>query len=361
MKMSKIFMLLTVIVFFMVFNGCSFIESLTEQPDDGEPVDNVQPAAAQEKPIDGDLLLIDQLNNEINELIEGVMPSVVSIAVTTDTAGMAGNTGVGSGVIYTEDGYIITNSHVAGNASRMTVILSDGRTYEAELIGNSAQVDIAVIKIEAVGLSPAEFATIEEQQVGDMVIAVGSPFGIQQTVTMGIISGKGRNIPVAADTLPIVDLVQTDTAINPGNSGGPLINTNGEVIGINTLTLSTSGTSSGVGFAIPVDTAVNIADQIIEFGEPLIPFIGVQLGINTTDINGAYVVGVVNNSPADEGGIIEGDIITRFGDKDIETSYQLIAQILRSNCGDTVSVRLYRQGEYMEFDLELRECPSSQP
>jgi len=273
---------------------------------------------------------------------------------------MAGNTGVGSGVIYTEDGYIVTNSHVAGNASRMTVILSDGRTYEAELIGNSAQVDIAVIRIEALDLSPAEFTTIEEQQVGDMVIAVGSPFGIQQTVTLGIISGKGRNIPVAADTLPIVDLIQTDTAINPGNSGGPLINTNGEVIGINTLTLSASGTSSGVGFAIPSDTAVNIADQIIEFGEPLIPFIGVQLGINTTDINGAYVVEVVNNSPADEGGIIEGDIITRFGGKDIETSYQLIAQILRSNCGDTVSVRLYRQGEYMEMDLELRECPSSQ-
>jgi len=361
MKIPKILALLAVMALFIVLNGCSFIGSrLMKQPDDRDPADNVQKGEAQESPGKDDMLLIDQLNNEINELIQGVMPSVVSIAVTTDTAGMGGNTGVGSGIIYTEDGYIITNSHVAGNASRMTVILSDGQTYEAELSGNSAQVDIAVIKIEALGLSPAEFATIEEQQVGDMVIAVGSPFGIQQTVTLGIISGKGRNIPVAADTLPIVDLVQTDTAINPGNSGGPLINTSGEVIGINTLTLSSSGTSSGVGFAIPSDTAVNIADQIIEFGEPLIPFIGVQLGINTTDINGAYILGVVNNSPADEGGILEGDIITRFGDKDIETSYQLIAQILRSNCGDTVTIRVYRQGEYIELDLELRECPSSQ-
>jgi len=237
------------------------------------------------------------------------------------------------------------------------VTLSDGSNYEAELVGASEITDIAVIKIDAGNLSPARFASIEDQKVGEIVIAVGSPYGIQQTITMGIISGKGRNIPVSSDSLPIVDLVQTDTAINPGNSGGPLINTSGEVIGINTLVLSPSGASSGIGFAIPTDTAINIANQIIEYGRAVVPFIGVEMGTNTTKIPGAYVTNTVDESPAQKAGIEIGDILVKFREKEIKNPYDLLAQILRSNCGEIVEVEVYRNGEYISLDIELLECP----
>lgn len=299
--------------------------------------------------------LLSDFNSEISGLVKGVQPSVVSIAVRTGPT--IEDTGVGSGVIYSDDGYIITNSHVAGQALDMIVTLSDGSNYEGRLIGASNQIDVAVIKIDKQGLTPAKFASIEEQEVGDLVIAVGSPFGIQQTVTMGIISGKGRNLPSYTDQLPIVDLVQTDTAINPGNSGGPLININGEVIGINTLIFSPSGSNAGVGFAIPTDTAVNIAEQIMEYGRAVIPFIGVQLGVNTTENPGAYVIGVVEDSPAEKAGLKEDDIITSFNNKEIINSYQLLAQILRSNCGETIEIQIIRNGTSETLDVELGECP----
>ena len=299
--------------------------------------------------------LLEKLDMSISSLVERVLPSVVNIAVRTGDSSESG--GIGSGVIYTEDGYIITNNHVAGSAVEMLVTLSDGSNYEAELVGTSEITDIAVIKIDAENLSPAVFASIEDQKGGEIVIAVGSPFGIQQTITMGIISGKGRNIPVSSDALPIVDLVQTDTAINPGNSGGPLINTTGKVIGINTLVLSPSGASSGIGFAIPTDTAINIADQIMEYGRAVVPFIGVEMGTNTSEIPGALITNTVDESPAQKSGIKTGDILVRFRDKEIKNPYDLLAQILRSNCDENVEVEVYRDGEYISIDIELLECP----
>ena len=299
--------------------------------------------------------LLEELDNSISSLVERVLPSVVNIAVRTDDSSDSG--GIGSGVLFTEDGYIITNNHVAGNAIEMLVTLSDGSNYPAELVGTSEITDIAVIKIDAENLSPAIFASIEDQKVGEIVIAIGSPFGIQQTITLGIISGKGRNIPVTSDALPIVDLIQTDTAINPGNSGGPLINTSGEVIGINTLVLSLTGTSSGIGFAVPTDTAANIANQIIKYGKAVIPFIGVEMGTNTSKIPGAYIINTVEESPALKSGIENGDILVEFGGKDIKNAYDLLAQILRSNCNDVVGVKVYRNGEYIDLSIELLECP----
>ena len=304
---------------------------------------------------------LQQFNLEINNLVESVTPSVVNIAVFVKQEDLFGNErvseGVGSGVIYSSGGYIITNNHVAGSAFELFVTLADGTNHEAKLVGTSPETDIAVIKIEAAGLKVAEFASIEDQNVGDFVMAIGSPFGIQQTVTTGIISGKNRNIPIASDQLPIVDLIQTDASINPGNSGGPLINIYGEVIGINTLIFSTSGASAGIGFAIPSDTATNIADQIIKYGEPRIPFIGIMMGLNNTNIPGVYVEEVVPDTPASKAGLAAGDIITEFKGKQIKTPFDLLTQILRNNCGEVINLKVYRNENYMDFKLQLEQCP----
>lgn len=301
-------------------------------------------------------------NSEVSSLVEKVNPSVVALTVTAMREDFFGNAalaqGVGSGVVYTEDGFIITNNHVAGGAVELLVTLSDGSNYKASVTGTSPETDIAVIKIDAEGLKPASFASIEEQRVGDFVIAIGSPFGIQQTVTTGIISGKNRNIPVASDQLRIVDLIQTDAAINPGNSGGPLINIYGEVIGINTLIFSPSGASAGIGFAIPTDTATNIAGQIIKYGEARIPFIGVQMGVNDTEIPGVYIQEIIADTPASKAGLQKGDIMVEFNGAELKTPFDLLTQIIRQNCGDIVSIKIYRNGAYLDFNLQLEQCPA---
>ncbi len=299
--------------------------------------------------------LLEELNLSISLLVDKVLPSVVNISVLTDIQEQSG--GVGSGIIYNSEGYIITNSHVAGSAVELIVTLYDGSNHPAELIGFSDMVDIAVIKIEVEGLVPAEFASIDDQKVGEVVIAVGSPFGIEQSVTMGIISGKGRSVPATTDTIPIVDLIQTDTAINPGNSGGPLINTRGEVIGINTLILSPSGASAGIGFSIPTDTAVNIAKQIMEYGRAVIPFIGVQMGFNVSEIPGVLIDATVEDSPAKKAGLLAGDIMVRYGESELRDPLDLLTQIIRSNCNDIVEVEIFRDGQYRAIILELLECP----
>jgi serine protease Do len=299
--------------------------------------------------------LLEELNLSISLLVDKVLPSVVNISVLTDIQEQSG--GIGSGIIYNSEGYIITNSHVAGNAVELIVTLYDGSNHPAELIGFSDMVDIAVIKIEVEGLVPAEFASIDDQKVGEVVIAVGSPFGIEQSVTMGIISGKGRSVPATTDTIPIVDLIQTDTAINPGNSGGPLINTRGEVIGINTLILSPSGASAGIGFSIPTDTAVNIAKQIMEYGRAVIPFIGVQMGFNVSEIPGVLIDATVEDSPAEKAGLFAGDLMVKYGDKELKDPLDLLTQIIRSNCNDIVEVEIFRDGQYQTIILELLECP----
>ncbi len=298
----------------------------------------------------------------ISQLAQKVMPSIVNIRVKVMQQDYFGNQqeqeGVGSGVIYSSDGYIITNNHVAGNAREMFVTLSDGTEYPAKLIGADANTDIAVIKIEAQNLKPATFTSIENVKVGEIAIALGSPFGLQKSVTMGVISALGREIAVSADTLPMVDLIQTDATINPGNSGGPLVNSEGQVIGINTMIYSTSGSSAGVGFSIPTDTATNIASQIIKYGKARLPVMGIEMGDNTTDTKGVFVKTVTSGYPAEKAGIKSGDIITELNGKKVETQYELFAQILRQNVGDSLSVKVYRQGSYLTFNVELVERPA---
>lgn len=306
-----------------------------------------------------DTQILVSFDEAISKVAEDVKPSVVNIKVQIQEQDIFGNLregeGVGSGVIFTSDGYIITNNHVAGDAKSISVTLYDGKEYPAKLIGADKNTDIAVVKIEANNLKPANFTTIKNIKVGQLAIALGSPFGLQETVTQGVVSAIGRDVAVSADSLPMVDLIQTDAAINPGNSGGPLVNSSGQVMGINTMIFSTSGTNAGIGFAIPSDTALNIANQIMKYGKARIPFIGIQMGANTTNVKGVYVKSVVAGEPAEKAGIKQGDIIIEFDNEKIETPYQLLAGILRHNVGDNVNIKVSRNGKILDFNLTLAE------
>jgi len=336
-------------------------ESEKEKPAQGESVQgNTELPGLEEKKV-GRVVTLEGFDDAISSVVEEAKPSVVNIRVKIKQKDVFGDEqlieGLGSGVIYTEDGYIITNNHVAGEAVELLVTLYDGSQYPAELVGADKNTDVAVIKINAENLKAARFTSIENAKVGEIAIAIGSPFGLNQTVTMGVISAKGRDIAVSSDTLPMVDLIQTDAAINQGNSGGPLINSAGQVIGINNLIYSPSGANAGIGFAIPSDTAVNIAGQIIKYGKARLPFIGIEMGENKTDIAGVYIQGVMKRYPAEEAGLKEGDIIVEFGGTEVKTPYELLAQILRHNVGDVIQLRVYREGSYLMLSIELIESP----
>lgn len=300
---------------------------------------------------------LQEFNDAITKLVEEVTPSVVNIAVKVRIPNGPLSEGVGSGVIFSEDGYIITNNHVVGDAEEIIVRTTDGKEYVAKLIGKNEDTDIAVIKINENNLKKASFTSIKNVKVGEIVIAIGSPFAIEQTVTMGVVSAKGREIAVSNDTLPMVDLIQTDTAINPGNSGGPLINIAGQVIGINTLIYSPSGANAGIGFAIPSDTSINIASQIIKYGRAMIPYMGIEMGENTTDVNGVLVSTAIKGFPADNAGIKSGDIITKFDGEPLRTNFELLAQMLRHNVGDIVQIEAYRSGSVLNLNVTLVESP----
>ncbi len=326
-----------------------------EKPGESGAVTTEKPKL-EDKKTSGDVSL-QGFNDAITKLVEEVTPSVVNIAVKVRNQDGSISEGVGSGVIYLEDGYIITNNHVAGDAQEIIVRTINGKDYVAKLVGANKDTDIAVIKIDAKNLKKANFTSIKNVKVGEIVIAVGSPFAIEQTVTMGVVSAKGREIAVLSDTLPMVDLIQTDTAINPGNSGGPLINIGGQVIGINNLIYSPSGTNAGIGFAIPSDTAINIASQIIKYGRAMIPFIGIEMGQNTTNIPGVLISVVQKDYPADKAGIKSGDILTKFDGEPVRTNFELLAQMLRHNVGDSVQIDIYRNGSTINLNVTLVESP----
>jgi serine protease Do len=311
------------------------------------------------------LVVLYSFDEAINVVAEEVLPSVVNIRVKVVQEDIFGNKqageGVGSGIVYREDGYIITNNHVVGEAAEIIVTLADGKELPAKLVGADANTDIAVIKINANGLKPAAFTSIENVKIGQIAIALGSPFGLEKSVTMGVISALGRDIPALGGTIPMVGLLQTDATINPGNSGGPLVNSDGQVMGINTVIFSTSGSSAGVGFAIPSDTAVNIARQIIEFGKARIPFIGIEMGANNTEIKGVYINKVTKGYPAEKAGLAAGDIITEFGGVKVENPYQFLAKMLSYNVGDKIELIFYRSGSYTSILVLLVEKPAITP
>ncbi|MDD5659130.1 MAG: trypsin-like peptidase domain-containing protein [Actinomycetota bacterium] len=326
-----------------------------EKPGESGVTKNEKPELEEKK--DSASISLQAFNDSIAKLVEDVTPSVVNIQVKVRNQNGLLSEGIGSGVIYSEDGLIITNAHVVGNAEEILVKTFDNKEYDAKLIGSNKDTDIAVVKINQGKLKKASFTSIKNVKVGEIVITVGSPFAIEQTVTMGVVSAKGREIAISNDTLPMVDLIQTDAAINPGNSGGPLINISGQVIGINTIIYSPSGASAGIGFAIPSDTAVNIANQIIKFGKAKIPYMGIEMGQNTTDIPGVFISSVQAGYPADAAGIRKYDILTKFDQEPVRSNFELLAQLLRHNVGDTVPVEIYRQNSYIELSITLVESP----
>ena len=370
-KIKKIALSITVlfiaIVFLFAFAGCApitdAIKSLIgKQTTQVTETAETAKMATVEKKQPSDLAILAEFDSAISAVAEKVKPSVVNIKVMVTQEDFFGNKrtgeGVGSGIIYSSDGYIITNNHVVGDASELTVTLNDGKEFPAKIIDADPNTDIAVIKIEATGLEPAEFVSVDDVKVGELAIAVGSPFGLQQTVTQGVVSAIGRDLSISAELLPMVDLIQTDAAINPGNSGGALVNSAGQVMGVNTIIYSTSGSSAGIGFAIPSDIAVTIANQIIKTGKVQLAFMGIEMGENNTSVKGVMISSTVAGYPAEKAGIKPGDVITEFDGKAIENTYQLLAQIIRHNVGDTVKVKVYRAGAYMEFDVTLAASPN---
>jgi serine protease Do len=368
----KVLVLAVLVSLLITFSllGCSLLSSpKVQQKADGQSEttgSNQEPgqestklSESQESEINADIL--SAFDNAVSGVADRVKPSVVNIKVTVDQRDIFGNvqegSGVGSGVIYSSDGYIITNNHVAGNAKELVVTLNDGTEYPARLIGTDNNTDIAVIKIDATGLVPAEFTPTDNIKVGEMAIAIGSPFGLQQTVTVGVVSAIGRDVTVASGSLPMVDLIQTDAAINPGNSGGALVNSDGQVLGINSMIYSTSGSNAGIGFAIPGDTVLNIAKQLIENGVAKTPFIGIEMGENTTDIKGVYIQSVTSGYPAEKAGIKAGDIITAFGGTAVESPLDLVSEIISRNVGERVTVSVNRNGQSIELTLIIGEKP----
>ena len=307
-----------------------------------------------------------------------VSPSVVQVNVEVSQQtpfGTQRGEGLGSGVIYREDGHVITNAHVIDGASEVDIAFADGSTEPAEVVGSDPNSEIAVLKVNRNDLPAAAFASDEPPIVGQLAVAIGSPAGFEATVTAGIVSAVGREFPrelVGNDeeaASALVDLIQTDAAISPGNSGGALVDRDGNIMGINVAYLPPAETGAvNLGFAIPADTAVSIADQLIETGEVTTPYLGVgtvplppevaerfDLPVNS----GALVQTVEPGSGADEARVRVNDVITTLGDAEIASYGDLFGALRDYRPGDTVSLTVVRGGEERTLDVTLGERPEN--
>lgn len=272
--------------------------------------------------------------------------------------------GVGSGFILTSDGYIMTNAHVVDGADDVFVTLTDKREFKAKIIGADKRSDVAVVKIDATGLPAVKVGDVSRLRVGEWVVAIGSPFGLESTVTAGIVSAKQR------DTGEYLPLIQTDVAINPGNSGGPLINMRGEVVGINSQIYSRSGGYMGISFSIPMDEAVRVSDQLRSSGRVVRGRIGVQIDQVSKDVaesiglgkpTGALVRAVEAGSPADKAGVEAGDVITRFDGKTIEKSSDLPRMVGGTKPGSKSTLTVFRRGATRELGITIAEVEADKP
>ena len=272
--------------------------------------------------------------------------------------------GVGSGFILTTDGFVMTNAHVVEGADEVIVTLPDRREFKAKIVGADKRSDVAVVKIEATGLPAVKIGDVSRLKVGEWVMAIGSPFGLENTVTAGIVSAKQRD---TGDYLPFI---QTDVAINPGNSGGPLLNMRGEVIGINSQIYSRSGGFQGISFAIPIDEAARVADQLRTSGRVTRGRIGVQIEQVSKDVaesiglgkpQGALVRGVESGAPAEKAGIEAGDIITKFDGKLIDKSSDLPRLVGNVKPGTRAVVTVFRRGALKELAVTVAEVEAEKP
>ncbi len=340
-----------------------------------------------------DTALLSQGSKAMAAVIQRVLPAVVHVNVVT-TVETQGDTpdifndpffrrffgpglppsqppresqqqkGLGTGFIVSPEGYILTNNHVAGNASKITVKLRDGREFDAKLVGADAGTDLAVIKIDAKDLPIVQFGDSRQLEVGETVIAVGNPFGLEQTVTEGIVSAKGRSQLGLSE---YEDFIQTDASINPGNSGGPLIDVTGKVVGVNTAIFSRSGGSMGIGFAIPSDLAQHVMTSLITDGAVHRGFLGVSIQDLTPELakamgiqadGGVVVSDVQGDTPAAKAGIRQGDVIVAFSDQPVRTANDLRVRVADVKPGSKTPVALLREGEPLTVHVTLTERPA---
>ena len=272
--------------------------------------------------------------------------------------------GVGSGFVLNADGYVLTNAHVVEGSDEVFVTLTDKREFKAKIIGTDKRSDVALVKIEASGLPFVKVGDVSRLKVGEWVIAIGSPFGLENTVTAGIVSAKGR------DTGDFLPFIQTDVAINPGNSGGPLINMRGEVVGINSQIYSRSGGFMGISFAIPIDEATRVSDQLRVSGRVIRGRIGVQIDQVTKEVAesiglgkpiGALVRAITSGDPADKAGVEAGDIITKFDGRTIEKAGDLPRIVGGVKPGSKGTLQVFRRGAYKELTVVVAEFEAERP
>jgi S1-C subfamily serine protease len=321
----------------------------------------------------------NQGSMDVAAIAKKVIPSMVNIDIRiAPQQGPFFNTGpqggTGSGVIYTQDGYILTNNHVVEGAKEITVTLASGQELKGKKVGADPDNDIAVVKIDKTGLPAITVGDSDSLVVGELVVAVGSPFGFEQSVTSGIVSAQHRTVSAGStqnqNTTTLTDLIQTDAPINPGNSGGALSDSGARLIGINAVIASASGGSEGVGFAIPINTAKKVADDLIA-GRPVShPYIGVLGQSVTTDVatqyglpvsQGAYVTNVVSGGPAAKAGIKTGDIVVAVDGKVVKSMDDLITEIRSRSVGGKMSVTYYSGNNKKTAEVTLAEKPRNLP
>lgn len=330
---------------------------------------------------------LKDLNDAIVEIAENTTPAVVTIQVTQTVevpqnpfsrffgdpgGGMRERQrrGLGSGVIVSSDGYIITNAHVIDGAEEITVGLNNGKEYDGELIGSDPQTDVAVVKIEAEDLSSMKFGNSDNARVGEIVLAIGSPLneGLAHSVSMGIISAKGRAIGILQEMGGYENFLQTDAAINPGNSGGALVNMDGELIGINSAIASRSGGNEGIGFAIPANLAQSIMESLIKSGKVERGYLGIEYGgevdrtmakaLGLKKAQGVIVGRVTEGGPADKAGLKEGDVIQTLNGNRIDNWYKFRSAIGTTSPGSKITLGINRGGKEKEITVTLGELPS---
>jgi len=271
--------------------------------------------------------------------------------------------GFGSGVIISPDGYVITNNHVIKNSENISVTLNDNREFNAQLIGTDPSTDLAVLKIDDEDLPFVPFGSSNNLKLGEWVLAVGNPFNLTSTVTAGIVSAKGRNLGILKDQYRIESFIQTDAALNPGNSGGALVNTRGELVGINTAIISPSGGYAGNSFAVPVSIAQKTVEDLIQYGEVQRAFLGVSIQdvdaeladeLGYDKIQGVYISGTSEDGAAREVGLKAGDVILSINDVAVNSTAELLEQVSSYRPGDKVEVGVIRKHKKKQFDVVLR-------
>jgi len=368
-KINRNFVLAAALVFLLFLSWVGTISAETEQT---EPY-----------------LALESFSNSIADIAEKVGPAVVNI----DTVRMVDQNspffsedpifrqffgdqfknysktipqkGTGSGFIISQKGYILTNEHVIHKAEKITVTLSDGREFDGKVIGSDLDSDIAIVKIESDDLPIVTLGDSDKLRVGEIVVAIGNPYGLQQTVTMGVVSAEDRSIPVEEHTYR--NFIQTDAAINPGNSGGPLLNTKGEVVGINTAIIPYA---QGIGFAIPINIPKKNIDDLIKLGKVIRPWLGVYIQKLTPEITkqfdlpedakGVLVGDVVKDSPAEVAGIKRGDVISKVNNEEVGSPEELQDKIRSIKVGENANIEISRNGKTISFIVKIAEMPTEQ-